>query len=212
MSNAARCRGSSRSSAVTTTSMWKCSAPCPFGQPAPMQRDTIFRIASLTKPVTAVAAMMLVEECKMRLDDSIEPWLPGARESPRARSPSPRRSTTPCPAKRAITVRDLLTYRMGFGSVMAMPDTYPIQRSIRELRIGGDGPPLRPSGPSTDEWLRRARLAPVDGAARRAVDVSRERRRPRRADRARVRTIARRVHARAPLRSARHERHGVLRA
>src|SRR5213080_5250102 len=42
----------------------------------PMRRDTIFRIASMTKPITAVAAMILVEECKLRLDDSIELWLP----------------------------------------------------------------------------------------------------------------------------------------
>ena len=47
-----------------------------FGEPAPMKRDTIFRIASITKPITAVAAMILVEECKLRLDESIEPWLP----------------------------------------------------------------------------------------------------------------------------------------
>src|SRR5690348_15750023 len=47
-----------------------------FGQPAPMRRDTIFRIASITKPITAVAAMILVEECKLRLDGSIDPWLP----------------------------------------------------------------------------------------------------------------------------------------
>src|SRR5204863_6817618 len=47
-----------------------------FGNPAPMKRDTIFRIASITKLITAVAAMILVEECKIRLDDSIEPWLP----------------------------------------------------------------------------------------------------------------------------------------
>src|SRR5260370_10848087 len=46
------------------------------GHTAPMKRDTIFRIASITKPVTAVAAMILVEECKLRLDESIEPWLP----------------------------------------------------------------------------------------------------------------------------------------
>src|SRR5271169_5556844 len=44
--------------------------------PAPMERGAIFRIASLAKPVTAVAAMILVEECRLRLDDSIEPWLP----------------------------------------------------------------------------------------------------------------------------------------
>ena len=47
-----------------------------FGHPAVMKRDTIFRIASLSKVITAVAAMTLVEECKLRLDDSIEPWLP----------------------------------------------------------------------------------------------------------------------------------------
>src|SRR6476469_10819649 len=47
-----------------------------FGQAAPMKHDTIFRIASLTKLITAVAAMILVEECQLRLDDSIEPWLP----------------------------------------------------------------------------------------------------------------------------------------
>jgi CubicO group peptidase (beta-lactamase class C family) len=47
-----------------------------FGHPAHKQRDTIFRIDSSTKPITAVAAMILVEECKLRLDESIEPWLP----------------------------------------------------------------------------------------------------------------------------------------
>src|SRR6202521_2942046 len=45
-------------------------------RPAPMKRDTIFRIASITKPITAVAAMILVEECRLRLDESIEGWLP----------------------------------------------------------------------------------------------------------------------------------------
>ena len=43
---------------------------------APMQRDTIFRIASTTKPVTTVAALILVEECKLRLDDPVDEWLP----------------------------------------------------------------------------------------------------------------------------------------
>ena len=46
------------------------------GHPAPMKRNTLFRIASITKPITAAAAMILVEECKLRLDESIEPWLP----------------------------------------------------------------------------------------------------------------------------------------
>jgi Beta-lactamase len=47
-----------------------------FGGSAPMRRDTIFRIASLTKPITAAAAMILVEECRLRLDDPVDEWLP----------------------------------------------------------------------------------------------------------------------------------------
>src|ERR1700723_1081713 len=50
-----------------------------IGNTTPMRRDTIFRIASRTKPVTAVAAMILVEECRLRLDESITPWLPELR-------------------------------------------------------------------------------------------------------------------------------------
>ncbi len=125
-----------------------------FGQPALMKRDTIFRIASITKPITAVAAMILVEECKLRLDDSIETWLPELANRRVLKSISSPLDDT-VPALRAITVRDLLTYRMGFGSVMEMPDTYPIQKSIREYRIGGDGPPRPAQAPGTDEWLRR---------------------------------------------------------
>src|SRR6185369_5209082 len=119
-----------------------------------MRRDTIFRIASLTKPVTAVAAMILVEECRIRLDDSIEPWLPELAGRRVLRSIAAELGDT-VPARRAITLRDLLTYRMGFGSVMAMPGTYPIQEPIRALGIGGDGPPKPALAPPTDEWLRR---------------------------------------------------------
>ena len=124
------------------------------GHPAPMKRDTIFRIASLTKPISAVAAMILVEDCKLLLDDSIERWLPELADRRVLRSLSSQLDET-VPARRAITVRDLLTYRMGFGSVMAAPDTYPIQRLISEYRIGGDGPPLPAQAPGMEEWLRR---------------------------------------------------------
>jgi CubicO group peptidase (beta-lactamase class C family) len=125
-----------------------------FSHSAPMKRDTIFRIASLTKPIAAVAAMILVEECKLRLDDSIEPWLPELANRWVLKSLSSQLDDT-VPALRQITVRDLLTYRMGFGSVMANPGTYPIQKFIREYRIGGDGPMLPSQMPGPDEWLRR---------------------------------------------------------
>jgi CubicO group peptidase (beta-lactamase class C family) len=125
-----------------------------FGDPAPMKRDTIFRIASITKPITAGAAMILVEECKLRLDDSIEPWLPELANRRVLKSISSDLDDT-VPALRAITLRDLLTYRMGFGSVMAMPNTYPIQKLIRDYRIGGDGPMLPSQAPAMDEWLQK---------------------------------------------------------
>src|SRR5687768_8087814 len=51
-----------------------------FNSQVPMQRDTIFRLASMTKPITAVAAMILVEECRLRLDDSVDDWLPELKD------------------------------------------------------------------------------------------------------------------------------------
>jgi CubicO group peptidase (beta-lactamase class C family) len=65
------------------------------------------------------------------------------------------------PATRAITVRDLLTSRMGFGSIMAPQDTYPIQKFIREYRIGGDGPQLPSQMLPTDEWLKKLGSLPL---------------------------------------------------
>src|SRR3954452_17908018 len=125
-----------------------------FDNPAPMRRDTIFRIASITKPIAAAAAMILVEDCRLRLDESIEPWLPELSDRRVLRSLSSQLDDT-VPARRAITVRDVLTYTMGFGSVMAAPGTCPIQKPIREYRIGGDGPMLPSDYPDMDEWLRR---------------------------------------------------------
>jgi CubicO group peptidase (beta-lactamase class C family) len=131
-----------------------------FNQSAPMRTDTIFRIASLAKPVTAVAAMILVEECRLRLDESIEPWLPELVNRRVLRSISSPLDDT-IPARRPITVRDLLTFRMGFGSVMAPPDTYPIQKLIREYRLGGDGPPRPSLAPTSEQWIQRLGSLPL---------------------------------------------------
>src|SRR5690349_24298559 len=106
----------------------------------PIRRDTIFRIASMTKPITAVAAMILVEECKLRLDEPVDRLLPELAKRRVLRDIGSALGDT-VPANRSITLRDLLTFRMGFGSVMAMPGTYPIQRAIGELGIVGFGPP-----------------------------------------------------------------------
>src|SRR5881396_2346531 len=77
-----------------------------------MRRDTIFRIASMTKPITAAATMILVEECKLRLDEPVDRLLPElANRKVLKRLDGPLDDTIP--AKRPITVRDLLTLRMG---------------------------------------------------------------------------------------------------
>ena len=77
-----------------------------FGSDAPMRRDTIFRIASLTKPITAAAAMILVEECRLRLDDPVDEWLPELAERRVLRRIDSRLDDT-VPANRPITLRDL---------------------------------------------------------------------------------------------------------
>src|SRR5215510_12456538 len=84
-----------------------------FDNPAPMQPDTVFRIASLSKPITAVAAMLLVEECKLRLDDAIDPWLPELANRQVLKSIAATLDDV-VPARRAITLRHLLSFRMGF--------------------------------------------------------------------------------------------------
>ena len=117
----------------------------------PMRRDSIFRIASMTKPVTAAAAMILVEEAKLRLDDPVDGLLPELADRRVLRSiDSPRDDTVP--ANRSITLRDLLTFRLGFGAVMAPPGQYPIQAAVEEAGLA-PGPNPLPFGP--DEFLRR---------------------------------------------------------
>ena len=123
----------------------------------PIRRDTIFRIASMTKPITAVAAMILVEECKLRLDEPIDRLLPElANRSVLKRIDAPLEETVP--AHRALTLRDLLTFRMGFGMIMGPPNVYPIQQAITAAELMG----LKPPPPhSPDEWVRRLGALPL---------------------------------------------------
>jgi CubicO group peptidase (beta-lactamase class C family) len=86
---------------------------------APVHRDSLFRISSTTKPITAAATMALVDEGILRLDESIERLLPElANRRVLRRMDGPLDDTVP--ATRAVTVRDLLTFTFGFGMVMEM--------------------------------------------------------------------------------------------
>lgn len=100
-----------------------------FDSAAPMRRDTIFRLASVTKPITAVAAMILVEECKLRLDDPVDEFLPELANRRVLRTIESELDDT-VPAKRAITLRDLLTFRSGYGEVVFLSPTCPLQRAL----------------------------------------------------------------------------------
>lgn len=124
---------------------------------APMARDTIFRIASMTKPVTAAAAMILVEECQLRLDDPLDRFLPEMADRKVLRAiDAPLDDTVP--AKRTITLRDLLTFRLGLGMILVFPDRYPIQKAMTEAGFALG--PVFPSFPP-DELMRRYGTLPL---------------------------------------------------
>jgi CubicO group peptidase (beta-lactamase class C family) len=128
-----------------------------FGSEVPMRRDTLFRLASMTKPITAVGAMILVEECRVRLDDPVDPWLPELKDRQVLRTiESPLHDTIP--AKRRITLRDLLTFRAGYGEVGFLSPTCPLQRAMMEARL-----PLSawPFAGTADEFMKRLGSLPL---------------------------------------------------
>jgi CubicO group peptidase (beta-lactamase class C family) len=128
-----------------------------FGDSDSMRRDTIFRVASVTKPIVAVAAMILVEECALRLDEPVDQWLPELADRRVLRAiDSPLDDTVP--ANRPITLRDLLTFRLGIGSVMVFPPRYPIQQAMAEAGVG-PGPALPAHAP--DELMKRFGSLPL---------------------------------------------------
>jgi CubicO group peptidase (beta-lactamase class C family) len=124
-----------------------------------MRRDTIFRISSMSKPITAVAAMILVEECVIRLDEPVQRLLPELVDRRVLRRlDGPLGETVP--ANRPITVRDLLTFRAGFGLLMGAADAYPILRAAGNAGVAV-GPPKMATPPEPDEWLRRFAELPL---------------------------------------------------
>jgi CubicO group peptidase (beta-lactamase class C family) len=128
--------------------------------PAPLRRDAIFRIASLTKPIAAAGAMALVDDGALALEDPVEKYVPElAGRQVLRRLEGPLDDTVP--AERPITVEDLLTFRLGFGSIMAPPRTYPIQLAEEELGLATLGPPWPPPPLTSDEWIARFATLPL---------------------------------------------------
>jgi len=129
------------------------------GSEEPMRRDTIFRISSMTKPITAAAAMILIEECALRLDEPVNRLLPELANRHVLKRPDADLDDT-VPAHRPITVRDLLTFTMGLGIVAAAPGTVPIADALAELELG-QGMPSPQTPPAPDEWIRRLGTLPL---------------------------------------------------
>jgi CubicO group peptidase (beta-lactamase class C family) len=128
--------------------------------PAPLRPDAIFRIASLSKPIAAAGAMLLVDDGVLSLTDPVDALLPELAERRVLRSlESPLDDTVA--AARAITVEDLLTFRLGFGAIMDPPGTYPIQDAEAELGLMTLGPPWPPPPFGSEEWIARFATLPL---------------------------------------------------
>jgi len=132
-----------------------------FGSTDPMRRDTIFRITSMTKPILAVATMMLIEGGALALDEPVDRLLPElADRKVLKRIDGPLHDTVP--ARRAITIEDLLTFRMGHGLLFepTFDPPYAIVTAAKDLQLVMGAPdPRTPHDP--DEWLRRFGTLPL---------------------------------------------------
>ena len=118
------------------------------GAALPMTRDTIFRIASMTKPVTVAAAMALVDEGTLRLTDPIGRWVPELERMRILADPTgPLEDTVP--AARPITVEDLMTHRSGLAYAFSV--TGPISKAYAHVSLRQD----------QDHWLAEVAELPL---------------------------------------------------
>jgi CubicO group peptidase (beta-lactamase class C family) len=126
------------------------------GGTSPMARDSIFRVASITKPITAAAVMMLVEDRRIALEDPVRQWLPELASPAVVRTPaSPVDDVVP--AVRPITVADLLTFRAGYGfpSDFSLPAVGLLFSELKQ------GPPQPQLVAAPDEWMAALSRIPL---------------------------------------------------
>lgn len=119
----------------------------------PMERDTLFRIASMTKPITSVAALMLFEQGRYALDDPITRWAPEFSRMRVLLSPDGPLDQT-VPAERPITFEDLLTHRSGitYGAF----HTGPLAKAYEEALGGEVDTYVKP-----DDWIAGLAAIPL---------------------------------------------------
>jgi methyl acetate hydrolase len=102
----------------------------------PMAKDTIFNMASMTKPVTSVAIMMLVDEGKLKLDDEVAKYLPKWKDPlVISKFNEADASYETRPSKRPITIRHLLTHTSGIGYGFASPTLTKIMQKTKQAEL-----------------------------------------------------------------------------
>ncbi|SFP83387.1 CubicO group peptidase, beta-lactamase class C family [Geodermatophilus dictyosporus] len=121
--------------------------------------DAVFRIASVTKPVVAVAALTLVEDGTLGLDEPVDRHLPELAGRRVLADPADAAAGT-VPARRPITVRDVLTFRLGLGIDFTAPWPTPTVAALAATGLPA-GPPAPQGAPPPDEWLRRVATVPL---------------------------------------------------
>jgi CubicO group peptidase (beta-lactamase class C family) len=129
----------------------------------PMRSDTLFRIASITKPVTAAVVLSLVEDGLLGLEEPVDRLLPELADRRVLRRPDGPLTDT-IRAERAVTTRDLLTFTWGFGMQGAMfmaPEPWPIVGAVAERELGSFGPPQPDTTPEPDTFMARLSELPL---------------------------------------------------
>ncbi len=129
----------------------------------PMNRDTLFRVTSMTKPLTAATVLSLVDTGMVDLDDPVDSLLPELANRRVLRSPDASLTDT-VPVHRPITTRDLLTFTWGFGMQGAMftaVEPWPILVATQERQLSTFGPPQPAVTPDSDTWMARLGELPL---------------------------------------------------
>jgi CubicO group peptidase (beta-lactamase class C family) len=126
----------------------------------PVQRDTIFRIASMTKPIVAAAALTMVEDGTLRLDDAVDDLLPELSDRQVLADPFSTSEET-VPAARPVLLRDLLTFRLGLGMDFRRWGRQAHMDRMSALGIG-IAPPAPQGLPGDDDFMKAIASLPLE--------------------------------------------------
>ncbi len=128
----------------------------------PMRTDTLFRISSTTKPITAATVLSLVDDGLLDLGQPVDTLLPELAGRRVLRRPDGPLADT-VPAEQPVTVRDLLTFTWGFGMQGAMftGEPWPIAAAVAERELASFGPPQPAATPDPDTWMARLGELPL---------------------------------------------------